>query len=164
MDPKEIKDKLSPLSKVEMSDELQKTIIDSIERTAYQTTFRQKGASLRKRSWIVSGIGLSTASVALVIVGLFLAPTKPTSRLNPTSTITNAIQIPGQGQAGINMPARITWDNQTYAVTSEKVQKPGKHIGKYLHFDLYAIPGVETKTEIAICARNNVYVKATRVH
>ena len=164
MDLKELKDKLSPLSKVKMPDELQKNIIDSIERTAHHAMCRQKGVSLRKRLWIVSGIGVSTVAVVLAVVGVFLTPTEPTSRFNPTSPITNAIQIPGQGQAGINMPARINWDNQTYAVTSEKVQKPGRHIGKYLHFDLYAIPGVETKTEIAISTGNNIYVKATRLN
>ncbi len=145
-----------------MPDELQKNIIDAIERTAYHATCRQKDVSLRKRLWIISGIGVSTAAVILAVVGVFLTSTKPTGRLNRTTPTTNVVQIPGQGQAGINMPAQITWDSQTYAVTSEKVQRPGKHIGKYLHFDLYAIPGVETKNEIAICIGNNVYIKATR--
>lgn len=92
-----------------------------------------------------------------------------------TSANADATSLPGNrspGQAGnlpangmgtdnIMIPHAVERGNRTYVLTSENVSRVGAEIGRYGHFELYAIPGVPDTSAIAVHINRNMYLKAT---
>lgn len=71
---------------------------------------------------------------------------------------------PIQKEVGL-IPTEVTWEQRTYQVTTEFVDKVGERLGTAQVSlnqmrEVYKIPGKDPKTELAVALSGNNYVRA----
>lgn len=163
----ELKEKLKLLSHVTMPEDSVNRIMQSLDDAPIVSHNRRHQSIRRKLTWLST----SAAAIIMVIVGgsfMLESHSKPSISQKPGTTTKHYTQPSDAGAtsprppdaSGVMVPANVTWNGLTYAVTSDRVQNPGKHIGQYNGFNLYRIPSTEPSHAIAIEIRSGMFFKA----